>query len=505
MGPESYDSLERNDLIRQIVERDHALVAQREAIALRDEEISKLQNLIHNANRKAYGAKTEKLTSDQLNFTFEIPVEQLPLPEEQIVVEKHTRTVRKGRKPLPSDLPREEVVYEPEESQCGCCGKELSVIGEVRTEELEKIPAQLKVIEHVRIKKACSHCKKSPVLVAPLPPTALPFERARPGAGLVADILVSKFVDHLPLYRQEEQYRRLGIELSRKRLCDWVRMAVELLEPIYNALLKEILTFPYVQADETTIKVQDGEEERKCHTGYLWGVHGPPNLVWFKYAESRAAKVPLEIFKEYRGTVQTDAYVGYDKVFLPETIERLSCLAHIRRKFVEVQKVGGSDCAAILKCISGIYQAERSAKTVEARLAVRKAKTQSTMEQLYTFMETSLLRTLPKHPLAGALKYALSQKDETFRILTHGAFELDNNGIERLIRPIAVGRKNYLFAGSHDGAHRAAVLYSLLGTCKLHKLNPWEYLRDVLVRVHVHPASDVASLLPHRWKVNTAA
>ena len=472
----------------------------KDRLANREREIEKLQNHIRNANKKVYGAKTEKLTSNQIKFDFnQSETKQLELISEEIVVQKHSRKVQRGRKPLPADLPREQVIYEPEQKSCSCCGKDLVVIGEDRSEELEKIPAQLKVIEHIRVKKACPNCKGAGVLVPPLPASVLPIEKARPGAGLLADIIVSKYVDHQPLHRQEQIFARQGIALSRKRMCDWVAKVVDLLEPLYNSLYTEILGFNYIQGDETTLKVQDGEIQGKCSTGYLWGLLGPPNLVWFHYASSRAGEVPKQILKDFSGILQTDAYAGYNTVLLPNKCIRIACLAHVRRKFIEVQKTAQQESGQVLQLIAKLYHLENEAKDESARLILRQKKSLPILEKLFEFLKTTNEIILPRSPLAGAISYTLKQEIEIRRIFDSGMLALDNNAIERQMRPIAIGRKNYLFAGSHEGAYRAAVLYSLLNTCKLNKVNPWQWLSDVLRRISSDRHIDASGLLPHRW------
>lgn len=481
-----YESLEKSALITALIEKDL--------------EIQKLQIHISNANKKIYGTKSEKLESNnQIALNFEL----LPIasPEaETIEVPSHKRIVKRGRKPLPDELEREQIIYEPEQTHCECCSTELVTIGQQVSEELEKIPAQLKVIEHIRIKKACSKCKEAKVLIAKLPATVIPIEGARPGAGLLADIAVSKYVDHLPLHRQEAIFARHGIELRRQRMSDWIAKIAELLEPLYAALRKEILKLPYVHADETTIKVQDGIKEGQCHTGYLWGLHGPPNLVWFHYDKSRASSVAEELFKEYAGAVHTDAYAGYNQIYLPDKCVRLACFAHIRRKFLEANKVAGKEVTKILTLISQIYKLESNLKTSEQRLLVRQSKSKKLAAELFDYMKLTASRTLPRSEFMKALSYALNQEAEVMRIFESGDYDLDNNAIERQMRPVAIGRKNYMFAGSHEGARRAAILYSLLNTCKLNKVNPWEWLRDVLVRVSSDNSVKAIDLLPHSWK-----
>lgn len=477
--PNSYDEPKENYL-KLYAEYESAL-----------SEVDKLKLHILNANKKLYGTKSEKLSLEQIRFSFNVAAEtQQQSLEEEIVVERHSRTVKRGRKPLPSDLPREEIIYEPEETHCRCCNHELVKIGEERSEELEKVPAQLKVIEHIRIKKACPSCKGVGVLVPPLPASVLPLERARPGAGLLADIIVSKYVDHLPLHRQEEMYRRLGIELPRQRMCDWVSGVAELLYPLYIALKKEILSSPYIQADETTLKVQDGATEGKCHTGYLWGIHAPPNLSWFHYDETRAGSVPKEILKDYIGAVQTDKYAGYNPVFLPEKCVRIACLAHVRRKFIEVQKTASKESQKVLTLIATLYRIPNENRGERAK---------KILDELMRYLYLCHEKTLPKSPLAAALNYTLEQETEIRRIFENDSYHLDNNAIEREMKRIAIGRKNYLFAGSHKGAQNAALLYSLLNTCKLNKINPWEWLKDVLHRISSDKTVTAHSLLPHLW------
>lgn len=467
-------------------------------------EITKLQLAIHNSNKHQYGAKSEKLSSDQLAFTFEgTTVSEQKELQEEVVVERHTRTVQKGRKPLPGHLPRETITYEPEETHCPCCNKELVVIGETKIEELEKFPAQFKVIEHIRVKKACGHCKGAKVLIAPLPPSVIPFERSRPGAGLLADIFVNKYVYHLPLHRQEEMFRRKGIELKRQRMCDWLEKVVDRLLPLYRELKREILRHRYIHADETTIKVQDGEVPGKCHTGYLWGLLGPPNLVWFHYDKSRAASVIKDLLGNYKGAVHTDAYAGYNPIFIPDTCKRVACLAHIRRAFLEVEKTAQKEVARVLRYIAELYKLEKGVRTPEARLELRSTRSRKVLDELFLYLHKLVAESLPKSPLMKPLKYTLNQEAEVRRIFESGVYELDNNAIERQIRPVAIGRKNYMFAGSHAGAVRAAVLYSLLNSCKLNNVDPWDWLKDVIIVLGKRHDVELSALLPNRWEKRT--
>lgn len=498
----NYTELPKENLISIINDQLSSIDEKNSIISDQQHEIAKLQNIITNANRRKYGKKSEKLVLEQEElFAFDTPAEE---PESSsVAVKPHKRTIKRGRKPLPEDLERERIEYEPEAKECEHCGRELVRIGEEVTKELDYIPAKYLVREHVKIKCACPHCKQG-VLSGVLPPSVQPLERSRPGAGLLTQITISKYVDHQPLFRQEQIFARDGIILSRRRMCDWIERTVELLNPLWKALKVEVLSHPYVQADETSIKVRDLEllkEEHKLFTGYFWAVHAPPNLAFFEYHDTRASDAAKEVLKSFKGVVQTDAYAGYNEVVLPDAVQRLACMAHIRRKFIDGRNFAPAEADQIIKQIAVLYKLEKQWKKLEAknRQAKRAKIAKPLFEKLYETISAISARLLPKHGLQDALKYALKQQSQMELYLSDGSFHIDNNPIERQIRPIALGRKNYLFAGSHDGARRAAVLYSLLATCKLNGVNPRIWLTDVLKRLPAYPINQVAELLPHRW------
>lgn len=491
-GAERYQEYDKSELISIIL--DH------------EQENQKLRNLIHNANRERYGKKSEKLSPEQAAlFSFEAATESEP---EKTTVKEHPRIVR-GRKPLPDNLPRERIEHEPEARTCSCCGEELVKIGEEITEELEYVPATLKVVEHVRIKRACPRCKDG-VVKGVLPAGVQPLERSRPGVGLLTHIMLSKHADHVPLYRQEQIFLRLGIELSRRRMSDWIeRIVDDYLVLLWRALKAETLAARYVQADETYIKVRDLEliaEKHELDQGYFWAVHAPPGLAFFEYHADRAGDSAKEVLKGFEGVVQTDAYAGYNPVLLPEKVVRLACMAHIRRKFVDGRNLAPADCDRVLKKIAELYLLERRWKALSPteRLAKRQQEATPVFEQLKTMIENLSKRLLPNHNLQEGLRYAIKQMEPMKLYLSNGAYYIDNNPVEREIRPIAIGRKNYLFAGSHDGARRAAVLYSLLACCKLNKINPRDWLTDILKRLPSYPVNRVGELLPHRWPASAA-
>lgn len=461
-------------------------------------ENAKLTNLVLNLKKQVFGRRSEKsavVIPGHLSF---FPEEEPQVQAEEVEVAAHKRNKYHPRKPLPKDLPREQIIHEPKETSCSCCGAELVKIGEEKSEELDYVPARAIIREHIRIKKACPKCK-SEVQTAELPSEFKPLERARPGVGLLAHIATSKFCDHLPLYRQEQMFERIGIEVPRQRMWDWLKRSAELLEPLNRALYKEILKAKYLQADETTIKVQTSEKEGKLHTGYFWAIHSPPNLVYYHYAQTRAAEVPLTLFEGFEGYLQTDLYCGYNEVFLPDKVTRLGCMAHVRRKLIDVQAAKHDGANKLLKLIGELYKVEQAAKRLspEECFTTRQSRSKEILAKLFDKAASIQLSLLPQHPLHGAIEYMLKQKAELTRYIDDANFQIDNNSIERQMRPIAVGRKNYLFTGSHDGAKVAALFYSLINTCKLNKVNPYEYLADILRRIKDHPINRIAELLPH--------
>lgn len=487
MSTSNYETLAKQDLISVIHEREH--------------EIDKLHRLLKQAKDNLYGKKSEKLPSSVVQeplFSFKAAPEQ-KLLENVIEIPAHTRRVSNPRRELPSDIERQRIEYDVPDKNCSCCGKEMAVIGEEKTEQLEFIPARFKVLEHVRLKRACSCCKEG-VFIPKLPIWVVPLERSQPGPGLLAHIIVSKFQDHLPLHRQELIFARSRIDIPRQRMSDWMLGSAQILSPLAELIIKLIISGNYFQADETEIEVQVDDKQGKLHKGYFWAMLALPNLVGYRYDPSRAGTVPKEIFKDSEATIQTDFYAGYNTVFLPDKCQRLPCLAHIRRRFIKAQDSAKTDCQNILNLIANLYHVESDIKNKppDDRKRIRLKRSFTEMKRLYRLIRQLRRGTLPESDLAKALNYAWQQRVEALRFFRDGQFELDNNAIERQMRAIAIGRKNYLFAGSHDGARSAAVFYTLLNTCKLNKVNSFDYIKDVLVRIHQPGTLD--DLLPQNWK-----
>lgn len=499
-------SVEENGSLIEALRAENA--AQREVIEALQTEVEQLKLLVQKLKIQVFGKKSEKLASDSGSeqaslFSFDLSSSDVVSEDRVVEVPAHERVISRGRKPLSKDIPCERIEYEPEERTCSCCGAELVRIGEEITEELDFIPARFVRREHVKVKRTCNQCKGSGVKIGVLPPTVQPLERSRPGPGLLSQIIVSKYLDHLPLNRQEAIFARQGVILLRARMCDWIAAVCELMKPLYEALRLELISLSYLQADETSVKVQVPDNEKNILSGYFWGLHSPvERLAYFEYYPTRASEAALKLLEGFSGTVQTDFYAGYNQVLLPGTVMRLACMAHVRRKFIEAQSAAPEACRAILELISKLYKVEAKIKksTPEERKAAREKDSAPIIDKLHALLCSLREKTLPKHPFMNALQYALSQWDEIVRFLDDGAFEIDNNYMERDIRPIAIGRKNWLFAGSHNGAKRAAMLYSFFACCKLHKVNAFEWLKDVVVRVQSDRSVTAADLLPHRWK-----
>jgi transposase len=484
----------------------------------------KLQHQLEQLLRRRYGRKTEQIDPAQLLlFAREILAQAEPTPDPAASPEPDptptpTPSAPKkeghGRKPLPASLPRQMVVHDvpPEERTCPDCGTERTCIGQDVREQLEFIPASLIVIEHVRPKYACRACAAHVVIAERLPE---PIDKGLPGPGLLAYVAVSKYADHLPLYRLEGILRRFDVELSRSTMCDWMAVAAELLEPIVKLMLRRILSSKVVQNDDTTVPVQD-HDGKGIKTGRLWdsiGDHDNPYVV-YTYTSDRSAAGPREIFQGLKGYLQADAYSAYDGLYTSGEIVEVGCLMHARRKFYEARSSDPARSHQALAWISLLYDVEREVKEREAadyeafvalRHRVRGERSRPIFEKFQAWLEAERPKVLPKSVIAEAIQYALNHWEALKRPLEAGSLELDNGACERAFKPVALGRKNWLFAGSDKGAQTAAILMSLCTTCKGLGIDPQAYLRDVLDRISTHPAKRIDELLPDRWQESRRA
>jgi transposase len=500
-----------------------ALENENKALRLKNEKLeSRLDAVtvkLADALRRLYGRSSEKFENpDQIIFEFmklgeeaskELEVEEAErAAQESLVEEEEEVVVRKkkhrGRNPLPSDLPvrEERIEPTPEDLVCPCgCGLPMVEMGEKVTDELEYEPAQCYIR---RIRRPVFVCAKhhESVVVAPLPPR--PIDRGRPGPGLLAHLAVSKYGDHLPLYRLEQIFARSGLNLSRKTICRWLGEVAGLLEPLVDAQAQWLLEQGYLQADETPIQVMDRSLPGRTRRGYLWVYGIPWAEVVFDFQSSRARAGPTKFLAKFKGHLQTDGYAGYDEIVRLRSINRLACWAHARRGFFKAKRHHPKDCVLILGLIQKLYRIERDAKAAgldpPAKVALRRKAAVPILELLKVLIQAAAETVLPESLLGKATQYVIGRWTELTRYVEVGELEIDNNSIENAIRPVAIGRKNYLFLGSPDGGGlRAEVFYSLIGTCKRLGINPFEYLRDVIDRVSTHPASRVRELLPRYW------
>jgi transposase len=476
-------------------------------------EIVSLKHEIANLKRIIFGSKSESFIpqntpSTQLTLDIQseavatcsvIKAQKIEYTRNQIEIKKNPacRTGRHpGRTQLPEHLERREVIVEPLEKTEDC-----KKIGEEVTEELEYEPGKLFVNRYVRPKYVMADNSK--IIIAPMMDRPLP--KAIVGAGLLAQIIIDKYVDHLPLYRQEQRFKREGVNIPYSTISDWIKNGCVLLDPLDEALKKIVISSDYLHADETPLKVLDKNKKGTTHRGFYWVYHNSiDNLVWFDYREGRGREGPKEILKDFKGYLQTDGYNVYDIFKENKEITVLHCMAHARRKFFEAKKNNPSVAQYALEQIGLLYAIERKAKeqqlTADEIFELRQSEALPILESLGKWMKETYIKSLPKSTIGKALGYSIERWSELMMYASDGKLTIDNNPVENSIRPVAIGRKNYLFAGSHEAAERSAMLYSFLGTCKLTSINPFIWLQDVLRRISNHPINKIEELLPPNWK-----
>lgn len=475
----------------------------------------KLRHQLTQLQRYQFGSKSErfealeeqKLLFERLRSLVDDPEEVTETSDETDEEETVQAPAEKnghGRKPFPDHLPRRRVEYPlPEEKRdCPNCAGHLEKIGETVTRQLEYVPASFHVKELVRIKYACKKCQEG-VVTSDLPPQ--PIEKGIPGPGLLAHVLTSKYCDHLPLHRQEGIFRRNGIEISRKTTCDWVGKSAALLEPLVAEMKKGLKTSKKIHTDDTVVPVSD-KDRKTTKQGRLW-VYGNETHIVYDYTPNRSREGPKAFLKGYRGYLQADAYAGYNELIGKEKATLVGCWAHARRKFVEAKDSDPLRSHTALVFIKELYRIEKEWRKVEAetRATVRQAEALPLLKKFETWLREEHGRVLPKSPMGEAIGYALNQWESLVRYVEDGDLDIDNNFAERAMRHVVVGRKNWLFAGSDSGGKRAAIAFCLVATCKLHGIDPFEYLRDILEKLPSHPITRLQELLPHNWKAARAA
>lgn len=489
----------------------------KETLAQRERENSELKTdlklaefKIKDLQKRLYGKKTERHVPAELDQPG-LGLEEPAVVTEQEAREDPVKTLsrpRQPRQPLPEKLERIETRLEPEEKTCPACGQARREIGQEVTEEFELIPARFVVRRIVRPKMACS-CGCSGVVIAPLP--ARVVEKGNAGAGLLAQVVLSKYVDHCPLARQSDIFRnRYGVVISRQRLCDWVEAVATWLQPIYRQMKAELMAGDILHADETPVKILDPDHPSHIRQGYLWTYSRPGEDVIFVCHTGRGQEHPHEDLADFTGWLQCDAYQVYPalaKKRPPEHPLRLQgCWAHVRRKVIEAQEDRPRAAEPALKLIRQLYQIEREAREREPKIATeelaaqRQKQAPPIMDALKTTFEDWRKTELPEGPLGKAARYALNQWEALQHYLKDGRLSIDNNDVERSIRRPAMGRRSWLFIGHPDAGWRSAVIYSIVGSCRRRGIEPGAYLADVLRRIPAMKASEVKDLVPARWK-----
>ena len=472
-------------------------------------QIDDLNGQLYYLKRQLFGKKSEKLDPAQ-RLLFEGLYDQVRAKiEEQKqpkikVVKKRKNTNHKGRKPLPKDLPREIIEIEPaeEERTCFICNNEKQRIGSEETEKLEYVPASFYVKKYVRYKYACKECQSN-ISIGQLPPMAI--DKGIAGEGLLAHIITCKYCDHVPLNRLEGILKRHGVDINVSTMCDWVGKSADLLEPLVRRMHEKILQSPKINTDDTPIPVKSKKRRGSTYNGYLWVYIDDKHNVVFDFTPTRSREGPLKFLGKYSGYVQADAYSGYDEFFRKnKSATEVGCNAHARRKFDYALDTDPVRAARMLVLWGRLYDIERKARDENYSsvqlLEARQKQARPILAEIKTALDEYKNQALPKSPIGKAVTYSLNQWEALNRYVDDPMLDIDNNLSERTLRMVVIGRKNYMFAGSEAGAWRAAIIYSLVASCKLNEIDPFRYFRDVLARVSTHPANKIDELLPGEWK-----
>jgi transposase len=503
---EAENALLRAEIFNQkqvISQKVETITGQSRTIAALEEQVMLMQARIAWFARQKFGQKRERFVIEDPNqLTLDLgfdPGENKPEVEPEKETINYTRKKKKhpGRKALPEELPRKEIIIEPANKT-----DEMIRIGEEVTEKLAQVPAQLFVLRYIRPK----YVKKGHdgVTVGDLPEFALPKSIA--DASVLASILVGKYLDHLPLHRQRAIYGRAGIQIAESTIGNWVDQSAKLLEPLYDALAHSVTkTSGYVQADESHIQVLDSKKNGKSHRGYMWLYLDPKDkLVLFDYQHSRQHYHPHQRLKDFQGILQSDGYDAYTYFDNKPGIIHLHCMAHARRKFFDAKNNDPTRAAHFLTEVKKLYKIEEELRDQQAdddaRKLIRQAEARPILEKLGQWLINEYPKVLPKSSIGQAIAYSLKRWKTLSAYIDYGMAEIDNNLVENQVRPLALGRKNYLFAGSQRAAKNAAICYSIIASAKINGLNPFHYLYTVLRRIPTQPINRIQELLPYNFQ-----
>lgn len=510
-----FENMSKQELLQLVYSQQKSICKQEKTLFVQEKKEEKLlqQNTHYKQEneylrqqvamlrRMQFGQKRERFEAEspQMALPFEVPVEEVQ-GQAQVIEQKieYTRKVstHKGRAKLPEHLPVEVIEIHPEGdlTDMVCIGKEI-------TEELECVPAKFFIKRYIRYKYAAKNGEG--VTIGTLPERVI--DKGIPGASLLAMILTDKYMDHLPLYRQKQRFARENIHIASSTIDGWTKESLLKLEPLYDQLVFDTRSKGYLQVDETPIKVMDSDKKGATHQGYYWVYHAPlEGTVLFDYSPTRGGSAPLPILKDFKGYLQTDGYAVYEKFARSEAITHLACWAHARREFERALDNDKSRAEQALTWIQQLYGVERAIKEnqLEANQAkvLRLEKSLPIINTLGKWITLQIKLVLPKSQIGKAMAYAYARWDALSAYLYDGNLLIDNNLVENAIRPVALGRKNYLFAGSHDAAQRAAMIYSFFAICKKHDVNPYEWLKYTLENIMTIKQKDLRSLYPHKFK-----
>lgn len=482
------------------------------AIASLTHQLEQLKKMIFGSKSERFVAVDDKADSPQLSLGLDAEtVAACKITDAKKVTVIRTKTevtenkpkAHPGRMKLPEHLRRETTVLMPDTDVTG-----LKKIGDEVTEVLDFIPGELIVKQFIRPKYVQPTSEiTNTVITASLPGRIM--EKCMAGERLLAQIIVDKYVDHLPLHRQLQRFQRAGITIAQSTINDWVKTVLNHVAALYEAHKQILLACGYLHADETPLKVLDENKKGTTHQGYYWVYHNNiEKLVLFDYRPGRGREGPNDILNSFQGYLQVDGYVGYDDFEKREGIILLHCMAHARRKFSEAMQNDKSRATYALKLFQQLYDIERQIKdealTADRVLQLRQQQAVPILKALKEWMTAEYVKVLPSSPVGKAIAYCLPRWEKLSIYTANAILNIDNNPVENAIRPVAIGRKNYLFAGSHEAAQRAAMIYSLFATCRLHGINPYEWIKDVLERMHLYTTTNIADLLPQNWKKSKA-
>lgn len=477
-------------------------------LKFRDILIEKLRHQLAGHNRHRFGSSSETLDQLRMSFGEDEAIAEAAAAQSAPCDKNQKPKRRHSRKPLPDHLKRNDTVLTPGEA-CSQCGGALKTLGEDVTEELEYIPGRFVVNRIIRPRRACTCCEA--IVQAPLP--SRPIDKGRPGPGLLAHVLVSKYADHLPLYRQSQIFGRDGVALERSTLADWVGRSTALLEPLAEAIGRHVRAGPALFADDTPVKMQV-PGAKKTKTARIWAYvrdekawAGPsPPCAWYRFTVDRKGEHPVNHLSAYKGWVHADGYAGFNGLFGHGKADEMACMAHVRRKFVDVYNAqGGAIAEQAIKRITALYGVEKQArgKPPNERAALRRAQAKPLFDDLEKWLAAQVPKISGKTPLAQAIRYALGRLPKARGYLENGFLELDNNTVERAMKPVALGRKNWLFAGSQGGGKAMAIAFTLIETAKLNNVDPQAWLTWVLDRIADHKINRIDELLPWNYAEKT--